>query len=158
MVDGLRRSIKDLPSFVESRIISCEEEMNTLTEAVDVKIESILDDLCLVKRVCVAETTGLPLNCLCLSQSHLKGPWSSKVLENFLWDMETYFQAAHVSEAEKVAITSMYLAGDAKLWWCSRLSDDASENREQIETRDSLKKDLKDQFLPCNTCGLHVMR
>ncbi|KAL0294142.1 UNVERIFIED_CONTAM: hypothetical protein Scaly_2573700 [Sesamum calycinum] len=65
--------------------------------------------------------------------------------------METYFQAARVSDAENLSITSMYLIGDAKLWWHSHLSDDASANRERIETWEVLKKELKDQFLPCNT-------
>ncbi|KAK4404875.1 hypothetical protein Sango_0856100 [Sesamum angolense] len=68
--------------------------------------------------------------------------------------METYFQAARVPDTEKVSITSMYLTGDAKLWWRSRLSDDASANRERIETWEVLKKELKDQFLPCNTSWL----
>ncbi|KAL0423696.1 UNVERIFIED_CONTAM: hypothetical protein Sradi_0904400 [Sesamum radiatum] len=68
--------------------------------------------------------------------------------------METYFQAARIPEAEKVSITSMYLTGDAKLWWRTRLSDDASANRDKIETWDVLKKELKDQFLPCNTSWL----
>lgn len=48
----------------------------------------------------------------------------------------------------------MYLSGDAKLWWRARLSDDASVNRDKISTWDSLKKELKDQFLPCNTSWL----
>ncbi|KAK4381475.1 hypothetical protein Sango_2964300 [Sesamum angolense] len=64
------------------------------------------------------------------------------------------FQAARVPDTEKVSITSMYLTGDAKLWWRSRLSDDASANRERIETWEVLKKELKDQFLPCNTSWL----
>ncbi|KAL0458835.1 UNVERIFIED_CONTAM: hypothetical protein Slati_0510700 [Sesamum latifolium] len=33
----------------------------------------------------------------------------------------------------------------------SRLSDDASTNQKRIETWEVLKKELKDQFLPCNT-------
>ncbi|KAL0336608.1 UNVERIFIED_CONTAM: hypothetical protein Sradi_4872700 [Sesamum radiatum] len=48
----------------------------------------------------------------------------------------------------------MYLTGDAKLWWRTRLSDNASANRDKIETWDILKKELKDQFLPCNTSWL----
>ncbi|KAL0322595.1 UNVERIFIED_CONTAM: hypothetical protein Sangu_1878800 [Sesamum angustifolium] len=48
----------------------------------------------------------------------------------------------------------MYLTGDAKLWWHSRLSDDASANRERIETWEILKKELKVQFLSCNTSWL----
>ncbi|KAL0301946.1 UNVERIFIED_CONTAM: hypothetical protein Sradi_6471400 [Sesamum radiatum] len=48
----------------------------------------------------------------------------------------------------------MYLTGDAKLWWRCSSSDDASANRERIETWEVLKKELKDQFLPCNTSWL----
>lgn len=45
-----------------------------------------------------------------------EGAQSSKEFENFLWNMEVYFKVSHIPNAEKVSITSMYLAGDAKLW------------------------------------------
>ena len=45
------------------------------------------------------------------------GARNAKELENFLWDMELFFTTAHVPDGEKVSITSMYLFGDAKLWW-----------------------------------------
>lgn len=45
------------------------------------------------------------------------GARSSKELENFIWDMETYFAAAKVLESKKVTVTTMYLSSDAKLWW-----------------------------------------
>ncbi|KAL0298887.1 UNVERIFIED_CONTAM: hypothetical protein Sradi_6548500 [Sesamum radiatum] len=82
------------------------------------------------------------------------GTRRAKVLENFLWDIETYFQAARILETEKVSITSMYLIGDAKLWWHTRLSDDANANRDKIKMWDVLEKELKNQFLPCNTSWL----
>lgn len=50
---------------------------------------------------------------------------------------------AHVSETEKVSITSMYPMGDVKLWWQFRLFDDASANRDKIEMWDSLKKGIE---------------
>ena len=64
--------------------------------------------------------------------------------------MEQYFQATRVSEREQVTITSMYLFGDAKLWWRGRINDDACAGRPRIETFDVLKKELRDQFLPLN--------
>lgn len=76
------------------------------------------------------------------------GARSSKDLENFLWDIEQYFRAARIPEAQKVTITSMYLTGDAKLWWRTRAEDKA---RREIESWDDLKTELKEQFLPCNT-------
>ncbi|KAL0347693.1 UNVERIFIED_CONTAM: hypothetical protein Scaly_1785300 [Sesamum calycinum] len=56
-----------------------------------------------------------------------------------------------VPNMEKVSITSMYLIGDTKLWWRSRLSNDASANWEHIEMWEVLEKEFKDQFLPFNT-------
>ena len=32
-----------------------------------------------------------------------------------------FFKAAHVPDGEMVSITSMYLFGDAKLWWRTRM-------------------------------------
>jgi len=55
--------------------------------------------------------------------------------------MELYVRAARIPDNEKVTITSMYLSGDAKLWWRTRMADDASANW------GTLKKELKDQFL-----------
>ncbi|KAK0596346.1 hypothetical protein LWI29_014804 [Acer saccharum] len=48
----------------------------------------------------------------------------------------------------------MYLGGDVKLWWRTRLMDDLSAGRPKIDKWESLKKELKDQFLPCNTSWL----
>ena len=76
---------------------------------------------------------------------------NAKELENFLWDMEQYFKAAHVSNSEKVSITSMSLFSDAKLWWHARMGDDTESGRPQIVT---LKKELKDQFMPSNATWL----
>ena len=53
------------------------------------------------------------------------GARNAKDLENFLWDIEQYFSAAHIPTDEQVMFTSMYLSGDAKLWWKTRTSDDA---------------------------------
>ena len=61
--------------------------------------------------------------------------------------MEQYFKATRVSDQEKVTITSMYLSGDAKLWWRIHVEDDAGASR-KIDSWDALKKELKDQFLP----------
>ncbi|KAL8500689.1 hypothetical protein ACS0TY_020318 [Phlomoides rotata] len=48
-MEGIQKSITDLPSFVEGRIISGREEISVLTELMDSKIEGILDDLRVVK-------------------------------------------------------------------------------------------------------------
>ena len=71
-------------------------------------------------------------------------------LGNFLWDMEQFFKAGHVPDSEKVSITSMYLMGDAKLWWLTRVREDSEAMRPQVAEWETLKKELKDQFLPMN--------
>ncbi|XP_027156075.1 uncharacterized protein LOC113756717 [Coffea eugenioides] len=76
-----------------------------------------------------------------------QGSRSSKDLENFLWDVEQYFKAVDVPEVEKVTIASMYLSGDAKLWWRMMQSD---PTRPKVDTWDVLKEELKKQFLPTN--------
>ena len=49
------------------------------------------------------------------------GARDAKEFENFLFDMEQYFRATRPdSEETKVSIATMYLNGDAKLWWRTR--------------------------------------
>ncbi|KAL0388037.1 UNVERIFIED_CONTAM: hypothetical protein Sradi_2685500 [Sesamum radiatum] len=155
MVESLKMKVKEeLLETVLKGLESVSDEISCLTDVVDYKLESLKADLRLVKLAvansgtdgsAVAPKVRVP------DPKPFGGERSAKELENFLWDMETYFQAARVPDTEKVSITSMYLTEDAKLWWRSRLSDDASANRERIETWEVLKKELKDQFLPCNT-------
>ena len=45
-------------------------------------------------------------------------------------------------------LSSMYLTGDAKLWWRTRSEDDV---RPKIQTWEMLKRELKEQFLLGNT-------
>ncbi|RVW43575.1 hypothetical protein CK203_107087 [Vitis vinifera] len=44
----------------------------------------------------------------------------------------------------------MYLSGDVKLWWHTRSNDDAESGRPRINTWETLKKELKGQFLHSN--------
>ena len=72
------------------------------------------------------------------------GTRSAKELENFLWDMEQFFRAAQVADEEKVSITGMYLMGDGKLWWRTRLERSAESGRPQNSTWETLKRELKE--------------
>ncbi|OIT36819.1 senescence-specific cysteine protease sag39, partial [Nicotiana attenuata] len=46
------------------------------------------------------------------------GARNAKEVENFIFDVEQYFDAVRdLEEAKKVATAAMYLQGDAKLWW-----------------------------------------
>ena len=61
------------------------------------------------------------------------------------------FIVARIPAGEQVTITTMYFSGNAKLWWQIRSSDDVAAGRPKIEMWETLKKELKDQFLPLNT-------
>ena len=58
--------------------------------------------------------------------------------------MEQYFVAARIPVGEQVTITTIYLSGDAKLWWGTRSSNDVAAGRPKIEMWEILKKELKD--------------
>ncbi|KAK4391961.1 hypothetical protein Sango_1973900 [Sesamum angolense] len=153
LVDTLHSRVETLQKTVgEWPEMSAIEEASILTNAVDVRVDGVQAEVNLLKRVVGRDDDRAPMSKVKVPDPKpFGGARSAKELENFMWDMETYFQAARIPEAEKVSITSMYLTGDAKLWWRTRLSVDASANRDKIETWDVLKKELKDQFLPCNT-------
>ena len=68
--------------------------------------------------------------------------------------MEHFFKATHVMNEEKVSISSMYLLGDAKLWWRTKLEGDAESESHRITTYETLKREPKEQFLPTNAAWL----
>ncbi|KAK3032777.1 hypothetical protein RJ639_035722 [Escallonia herrerae] len=79
-----------------------------------------------------------------------RGARDAKELENFLFDIEQYFRAIRVdSEATKVSMATMYLVGDAKLWWRKKYAE-IEDGSCVINTWDILKRELKSQFFPEN--------
>ena len=116
-------------------------------------MESLQVDVAVLKKIMLQ---GCPSNTYVgpkvrvLKPKGFSGNRNAKELENFLLDMEQLFKATHVLDSEKVSITSMYLIGDAKLWWRTRVREDSEAARPQVAEWEKLKKELKDQFLPTN--------
>ncbi|KAL2941738.1 Activity-regulated cytoskeleton associated protein 1, partial [Bienertia sinuspersici] len=79
-----------------------------------------------------------------------KGNRDSKVLKNFIWDLKHYFKVSRRKDGSKVDIANLYLSGDAKLWWRSRLEADKAMGRDPISTWEEMKATLRKQFLPNN--------
>ncbi|KAL2226540.1 UNVERIFIED_CONTAM: hypothetical protein Sindi_2012700 [Sesamum indicum] len=78
------------------------------------------------------------------------GECDAKEVENFLFDMEQYFLAADVrDEARKVATATMYLTGDAKLWWCTKFAE-IQAHQVQLDTWALLREAIREQFFPEN--------
>ncbi|KAL0346356.1 UNVERIFIED_CONTAM: hypothetical protein Scaly_1651600 [Sesamum calycinum] len=154
-VEMLQKAVGEWPEMLDKWVTSVVEEASILTDAVEVNVDGIQTEVNLLTRVMGRDDDRALMSKVNVPDSKpFGGARSAKELENFLWDMETYFQAVRIPEAKKVPITSMYLIGDAKLWWRTCLSNNASANRDKIETWDVLKKELKGQFWPCNTSWL----
>ncbi|KAL2235185.1 UNVERIFIED_CONTAM: hypothetical protein Sindi_1250700 [Sesamum indicum] len=78
------------------------------------------------------------------------GERDAKEVENFLCDMEQYFLAADVrDEARKVATATMYLTGDAKLWWRTKFAE-IQAHQIQLDTWALLREAIREQFFPEN--------
>ena len=74
------------------------------------------------------------------------GARDGKVLENFIFDIEQYFEATNtITEEVKVTLATMHLSDDTKLWWRSRYVD-IEERCCTINTSENLKKELPSQF------------
>lgn len=148
----------DFMQATKEQLTRMSEDVESLTDVFKKNLKDLEDEVSLVKRAIHGSSRGggdpLSQKIKVPDPKSFSGTRNAKELENFLWDMEQYFKAARIPDGEKVTITSMYLSGDAKLWWRTRTEDDASAGRPRIEVWEILKKELKDQFLPQNTAWI----
>lgn len=118
------------------------EDVTSISEAMKTQIEVLEHELASFKTSAGSHSPlveSLPSKIKVLDPKPFYEARNAKELENFLWDMEQYFNVGHYPEHEMVMVTSMYLSGDAKLWCCTRLQD--NENA-RIEMWEQLKKEL----------------
>lgn len=153
-------SFKGAVKESNSRLTSLVEDVTTLTDVMHshgedllTKVKRLEEDVAVLKRALLTDAASTSKRKV-PEPKPFQGVRDAKDLENFLWDMEEYFSAAHVLAEEQVKITSMYLAGDAKLWWRTRVHDDTIMGRPRINEWEVLKKELKSQFLPLNAAWL----
>ncbi|KAK3027757.1 hypothetical protein RJ639_042249 [Escallonia herrerae] len=79
-----------------------------------------------------------------------RGARDAKELENFLFDVEQYFRAIRVdSEATKVSMATVYLVGDAKLWWRKKYAE-VEDGSCILNTWEILKSKLKSDMSAVN--------
>ncbi|KAK3212306.1 hypothetical protein Dsin_017012 [Dipteronia sinensis] len=153
-IGKIQQSYTDLVKYIKTKLSSSRVDHALVTDTMAEKVRQLEDEIVVLKRALnnPTATDDGPLSKIKVPEpKKFNGSRNVKELENFLLDMEQYFKAVKISEKEKVNITSMYLSGDKKLWWRTRIADDLSAGRPSIKVWESLKKELKDQFLPCNT-------
>ncbi|KAH0689495.1 hypothetical protein KY289_016853 [Solanum tuberosum] len=79
-----------------------------------------------------------------------RGERNAQDVENFLWQMDAYFEhVCMTSEAAKIQTTIMYLSDTAMLWW-RRKNADMERGVCIIDDWEQFKGELKRQFYPQN--------
>ncbi|XP_069148267.1 uncharacterized protein [Solanum lycopersicum] len=77
-------------------------------------------------------------------QKAFSGARSAKKQDNFIWEMEQYFTTTRVPDSYKLNITTMYLTGDAKLWWRTRNEYDVRDKLKRLRQTGSVREYIKE--------------
>lgn len=155
---GMDAAFKSFVTETNGRLTSFAEGFAVLTDAVQTigdglksKDGHLEEDVALFERSSSSEGISTSQRMKVLEPKVFQGIRDdAKRLEIFIWDMERYFEVAHIPDEEQVWITSLYLAGNAKLWWRNCVQEDTSMGRPRIDDWETMKKELKGQFLPCD--------
>ncbi|ERM98789.1 hypothetical protein AMTRI_Chr01g130600 [Amborella trichopoda] len=116
------------------------DDLKAFIEYFMARLESLQEDMLQINRALGSHSGGLDSRVVRVPKPQVfEGQRDSKVVENFLWNMQQYFKAAHDHEKDRVVICTMYLARDAKLWWRMRLAD---ASWPKVSTWKDLKREL----------------
>lgn len=105
-------------NFFEEKLAGLKLEMQSLMDDFKGALQSYGEDIAVLKKAVLQGSLSgpeAPSKVRVPEPKGFNGNRNAKELENFLWDMEQFFKAAHIPNGEKVSITNMYLTGDAKL-------------------------------------------
>jgi len=120
---ALKKMLEDFMATTEAKFTAIVTDMESLVDVFKSNIRAVKEDVSLLKKVSHGQEERSPLSKVKVPDpKQFSGNRNAKDLENFLWDMEQYFKAARISEEEKVTVTCVFLTGDAKLWWRTRVS------------------------------------
>ncbi|GFZ06587.1 hypothetical protein Acr_18g0007570 [Actinidia rufa] len=79
------------------------------------------------------------------------GARNARELDNFLWNLEQYFDATSIEDdAKKIKTAPLYLADAAMLWWRRRHAD-IEKGTCIMESWEDFKREIKRQFYPENS-------
>ena len=126
-VQAQRSILESHDNFFEEKLAEFKTEMQSRIDDFKETLQSYGEDIAILKKTVLqgsASDPEAPSKVRVPKPKGFNGNRNAKELENFLCDIKQFFKAAHVPNGEKVSITSMYLTGDAKLWWRTRMEDD----------------------------------
>ncbi|GFS46872.1 hypothetical protein Acr_00g0104510 [Actinidia rufa] len=79
------------------------------------------------------------------------GSRNARELDNFLWDLDQYFEATGIHEEnKKIKTAPLFLSDAATLWWRRRHAD-MERGTCTIATWEDFKREIKRQFYPINS-------
>lgn len=77
------------------------------------------------------------------------GKRDAQEIDNFVWQMERYFEAMELNDdPTKVRTAALYMSDMATLWWRMHQQEVEKGHTPAIETWETLKTELKKQFYP----------
>ncbi|KAI3465182.1 hypothetical protein Pfo_021845 [Paulownia fortunei] len=118
-------------------------------QAMQIGIEILREDLAVCKKT--ATTVGASTSVVSPRVDYHKpnrfdGQRDAKKVENFLWQIERYFEGLNLTDkASRVRTTSLYLTDTAILWW-HRKHTDIERGSYRVDTWEDFKKELKRYF------------
>jgi len=106
------------------RLESLETRYQEETSYLHKKVEELQNTCAALMKLVSAENSGTGARKLKAPQPRAySGARDSKEVDNFIFDIEQYFRVSQIEEELKIDTASMYLAEDAKLWWCSKYAE-----------------------------------
>ena len=120
LLGTLNRVVDTMRKEMEAFRATMMEDFTQLRE----RVEEMKDDFRLMKRAMT--TGGVTTGCTAKVRTPepRTGSRGARELENFLWQMEQYFEAISLEdEKAKVRTATMYLRDTATLWWRRRHGD-----------------------------------
>ena len=125
--EQLQKTESDHFNRVKNKVVDVLATVSTWTDKMGEILSSLETDVSLLKKALqnasLSSSSESTQKAKVPDPKPFTGSRNAKELENFLWDMGHYFKAVRTPDAEKVDLTSMYLTGDAKLWWRTRSED-----------------------------------
>ncbi|KAG7547901.1 Retrotransposon gag domain [Arabidopsis suecica] len=139
---------------LEKTVMGAIQGLRECIEDMQTRIAVMEQDLVLCKRAAanggVANTGASSARVDYPRPSRFNSVRDAKEVENFLWEMDRYFENLGLTdEPAMIKTATSYLADTAMLWWRRRYVE-IERGDARIETWDEFKKDLKRQFYPEN--------
>lgn len=139
--DGTKVSIDAVNDNVNETMDTFQDRLEELNSNVISLMKATRSDS---MYTCEVERTKIP------EPKAFRGVKDANEVDNFLFDMELFFSVTkRNSNEDKLMIIPLYLADDAKLWWCTKVVR-AVPSPNQVTSWEIFKKELKAQFYPEN--------